>query len=87
MKAKDILEQAASLVSGDRRETHGDAKASYQFIASIWSARLGVTVTAADVCWMMTDVKYSRSKFGAFNNDDFVDGAGYIGLAAEVSDA
>lgn len=86
MKAINVLDRAAELVHGDRAESHGDMTASFQYIATLWSARLGVTVTAADVCWCMSDVKFSRSKFGARNEDDFIDGAAYVAMASEVSD-
>lgn len=87
MKAEDILMDAANLVSGDRKEQHGDAAASWQMIADLWSARLGVTVTAPQALWMMTDVKYSRSVYGQHKADDYMDGCGYIALAGQVKNA
>lgn len=86
MKASTVLATAATLVDGDRRQKHGDPKVSFGRIAQLWSARLGVTVTPSDVCWMMSDVKFIRSISGENNDDDYVDGAGYIALASEVSD-
>jgi hypothetical protein len=87
MKSHEILTEAASLVSGDRRETHGNAKSQFNCTAALWSAYLGCTLSAKDVALMMMLLKVSRTQHGKHNDDDFVDGAGYFALAAEVSDA
>lgn len=87
MKASDALRVAANLVSGDRADAHGDVRDSFTLIAAMWSARLGVTVTPAQVGWMMGDVKYARSVHGERRDDDFIDGAAYVALEGQVRDA
>jgi hypothetical protein len=86
MKAKETLETAASLVSGDRRETHGNPKSSFSRTATMWSAYLDCDISAKDVALMMALLKVTRTMAGNHNDDDYVDGAGYMALAAEVSD-
>lgn len=86
MKASTVLATAASLVDGDRRETHGDPKQSFNRIAALWSAYTGCTLSAKDVAHMMALMKMTRTMYGTHNDDDSVDMAGYIALASEVSD-
>lgn len=50
-------------------------------IAALWSAYLGVPVTAHDVGWMMALVKASRSKHDPGNVDNYVDAHGYVAIA------
>jgi len=87
MKAATVLATASNLVSGDRAQTHGDAKAGFDDIARYWSEYLNVTVSAKDAALMMALLKIARTHRGSRNDDDFIDAAGYIALAAEVSDA
>lgn len=86
MKASTVLATAATLVDGDRRETHGDPKQSFERAAQLWSAYLGATVTPGDVPMMLALLKINRSLYGEHNDDDFIDAAGYIALASEVSE-
>lgn len=80
---QDILQTAIALTTGDRCKTHGDAVTQHEFTARLWSAYAGHPFTAEDVAWMMNLVKMSRAKSGAFNPDDYVDGAGYVAIAGE----
>lgn len=86
MKASTVLATAATLVDGDRREAHGDPKQSFNRIAALWSAYTGVTISPKDVAQMMVLLKMARAMYGQHNDDDYVDQAGYIALASEVSD-
>ena len=52
---------------------------------ALWSAYLGTPITARDVALMMVLLKVARTKTGAFNLDDYVDAAGYAGIAVEVA--
>lgn len=87
MKAGEVLKEAANLVDGDRRDTHGDPRSQFKCTAALWSAYLGITVTASDVCNMNALQKMSRQKHGQINRDDYVDGPAYMALAGEVRDA
>jgi len=91
MKAGEICETAAKLVSGDRENTHGDKVENHQNISRLWNAYLGwrlntgCYLSAKDVALMMALVKIARTKTGAFNPDDYVDLAGYAGCAGEIA--
>jgi len=83
-KAGDVCGHAAELVGGDRAKQHGDKATNHQNIANLWTAYLGTPVTADQVAIMMVLLKVARTKTGAVNRDDFVDMAGYAGVAAEI---
>lgn len=83
-KAAEVCLHAADLVGGDRAKTHGDKTANHQNIAALWSAYLGTAVTADQVAIMMVLLKVARTKTGGLNRDDYVDMAGYAGVAAEI---
>jgi hypothetical protein len=89
--ASDFLKKADEAITGDRAEQHGDMTASFHKIALLWNAYLSARrnpkadLTSADVAWMMVLFKISRSQTGAFNDDDFVDAAGYSGIAGYLA--
>lgn len=85
IKAGDICARAASLVAGDRAATHGDLVETHDNIAALWSAYLGVPISAKQVALMMALLKIARTKNGALNPDDYVDLAGYAGIAGEIA--
>jgi hypothetical protein len=90
--AEKILLKAATLVSGDRQKTHGDKAENHQHIADLWTAYLatkyGFTafLTPLDAALMMNQLKVARTMTGAHNPDDYVDGAGYMGVAGEIAE-
>ncbi|MBE0530258.1 MAG: hypothetical protein IH626_05480 [Rhodospirillales bacterium] len=87
----DICRQAAGLVEGDRNATHGDALAVYADLASLWNAFLGDRLaggrklSARDAALMMALLKISRTRHGRHNPDNYVDLAGYAGVAGEIA--
>ena len=83
--AAAMLKEASEIVTGARNQTHGTPERSFEFIASLWSAYLGITIKPVDVAQMMTLLKIGRSKCGAPAVDHFVDGAGYQALAGELA--
>ena len=87
--AQSICSKAASLVGGDRARTHGDKTVNHANIAALWNAYLGealiARLTPTDVALMMALLKIARTKSGTFNRDDFVDLAGYAGVAGEIA--
>ena len=85
LKAVDICQEAASLVGGDRQRTHGDKTQNHLNIATLWTAYLGVPITAQQAAVMMVLLKVARTKLGALNRDDYVDMAGYAGVAGEIA--
>jgi hypothetical protein len=92
MKASEIATEAARLVNGDRNETHGDTLENHQAIADIWNGYMKARgggpelneLDAHDVANMMECLKIARRLTGAFNADDYIDGAGYAAVAGEI---
>lgn len=88
----EVCAKAANLVGGDRQKTHGDKVENHQNIASLWNAFLGYRIlennhlTPRDVALMMALLKIARTKSGSHNLDDYVDLAGYAGVAAEIAE-
>ncbi len=82
-KRTEILETAATLINGARERDYGGATESFQCIAEMWSAYLGVAVSGRDVCNLMALLKIARLRNGA-HEDSSVDGAGYLALGAEI---
>ena len=88
--ARYVLERAAALISGDRAADHGPARKTHQNIADLWNTYLGykgteIELRPQDVAMMMVLLKVARTMTGRFNVDDYVDMAGYAGLALECS--
>jgi|688.fasta_scaffold08332_10 hypothetical protein len=79
----DILEEARDLIRGDRAESYGEARASFERIAALWSIYKGVTITAKDVADMMILLKISRSVTSP-KHDNWVDIIGYAALGSEL---
>ncbi len=82
-----ILAAATEAVTKDRAATHGDAESSFSVIAAVWSARLGVTVTPAQVALMMIDLKVTRAWGNPGHGDNWVDIAGYAACGGEIAGA
>lgn len=91
MRSVDILKRASELVGGDRQKTHGDKLQNHQNIARLWSAYLAnrinpaAEISALDVALMMALLKISRTQLGDQNQDDYIDGSGYMAIAGEIS--
>ena len=91
MNAKETLETATGLVGGDRARTHGDKTENHRKIALLWQAYLEARREPAaplgplDVAHMMALLKLARTQAGSDNPDDYVDLAGYAGVAAEIA--
>ncbi len=91
MTAKDVALKAAELVGGDRAITHGDKRANHACVAAMWNGLLEArriagrsdALDAHDVANLMEALKIARRYTGAFNPDDYVDGAGYAAVAIE----
>lgn len=82
-----ILATAREAVTKDRAATHGDLESSFGQIAAIWSVRLGVTVTPAQVAIMMVDLKTVRAWGNPGHADNWVDIAGYAACGGELAAA
>jgi len=80
-----ILDTACEAVTKDRAATHGALEDSFGQIAAIWSVRLGVTVTPAQVAILMIDLKTVRGWGNPGHLDNWVDMAGYAACGGELS--
>jgi hypothetical protein len=92
LRASEIAAKAADLVGGDREKQHGDKVLNFQTIAEVWNGYLrGRRVngkpddlSAEDVSNLMESLKVARRLTGAYNPDDYIDGAGYAGVSGEI---
>jgi phage gp36-like protein len=90
-EAHRICSEAAELVMGSRAGQHGPKVRNHQNIADHWNAYLGerltMPLTALDVALMMVELKIARTKLsgGRSNRDNYVDMAGYAGVAGEIA--
>lgn len=84
-KAKEVLDEAKDIITGDRREAYGGVEDSFTEIASYWSSYLNQNIAPRDVCNLMILLKVARDSVGKGTKDNLVDIAGYAALAAEVS--
>lgn len=94
MRATETLSLALNLVDGERARTHGDKFINHSRIASLWNAYLAnagllredSALDATDVALLMLLLKVARTQSGGAHNDDnYVDMAGYAGVAAETA--
>lgn len=72
-----ILDEAAKLTSQDRQAVYGHPADDYARTAAMWSAYLGVEVTALQAQMCMVLVKVSRLANTPTHRDSLVDIAGY----------
>ncbi len=87
MKPKtSVLEEAQTIVYGDREKTYGHPAKNLKTIASMWSAYMNnmddgnFAVTAKDVAAMMMLVKVARFANDPSHRDNLVDVCGYAAL-------
>ncbi|WP_333830502.1 DUF6378 domain-containing protein [Pararhodobacter sp.] len=85
MKRSEVLNAARQAVTIDRAATHGKPEDSFGQIARVWSARLGVTVTPAQVCILLADLKGARAWSNPAHADNWVDLAGYAACGGELA--
>lgn len=77
-----VLEDASSLINGQRESDYGEPIESFSAIAEMWSAYTGHSIAASDVCHMMALLKIARLSNGA-HRDSSNDACGYLALGAE----
>lgn len=96
--ATHILATANKVVTTERGNQHGGAEDSFAMIAALWQTYLrntnqqfhegtgNLSINALDVAHMMTLLKVARAVHGnPLNEDNYVDAAGYQGLAAAIA--
>lgn len=80
----EILVEADRTINGQRAQDYGEASASFERVAAIWSAILGAPVTAPQVALCMVGLKVSRAITTPDHRDSYVDICGYAALGAEL---
>lgn len=80
---KAILDEASSIVNGERASTYGGPEDSFSTIASLWSSWLDKKVSTSDVAIMLAMLKMARLKKTPKHRDSWVDMAGYAACGAE----
>ena len=71
-----ILEEAQNIVHSSRMKDYGTPLDNHTLTAELFSAYLGVPITAEQVCYLNILQKISRSVH-SFKRDNLVDIAGY----------
>ena len=76
---------AADLITKDRQSTHGPYTDEAARIGRLWGAILRRDdIPPRTVATMMIALKLARATAGSQNMDDWIDVAGYAGLAAQI---
>jgi hypothetical protein len=68
----------------ERAEHYGSGHENLTRIAALWSAYLGVQITASEACWMMMLLKASRARVDPEHLDNYLDAHGYLDLAERL---
>lgn len=88
--AQSVLEEALSLVTGDRNDAYGPPEEDFDHIGQLWTAALGTKLThgaqvdRADVAHMMILLKIARDLFQQPKRDSIVDIVGYAACLARI---
>lgn len=91
----EILDKAKAIINGARQDQYGNPESSFTIISEFWTvymtnkqkrpdALLGF-IGRKDVALMMALMKIAREMNGAGKEDNMIDAAGYIALAADMS--
>jgi hypothetical protein len=72
-----IADKAKEIIYGDRENVYGEPAKNLNVIAGMWSAYLGVEVSATNVCDMMVMLKLARLKNMPGHEDSLTDAIGY----------
>lgn len=79
-----VLNEAKSLIDGDRAKDYGDAYEMHRRIAAGWSEIIGVVIKPHEVALCMAWLKISRLVNTPGHKDSYVDLAAYAALAGEI---
>lgn len=80
----NILQEAESLIYGERQANYGSATTNFTNIAKGWSVITGVEITPEQVGLMMVWLKIAR-QVNKPMRDNLVDAAGYLGCVDKIS--
>lgn len=82
---REILEQAADLITGDRQGDYGDTLKNFTDISRLWSVVLGIDVTPWQAALCMDLLKTARLIKTPTHLDSWLDKAGYTGIGGELA--
>ena len=82
---ESILQEDDRIVNGPRQAAYGTPLDNWSRTAALWSAYLGVTVTAEQAAMCLVLVKVAREA-NRPHRDNLVDGAGYFGVIEKIQD-
>lgn len=85
MNRDNTLKAAHKIVCEGREADYGSPEQNFTLIARLWSVYLGYAIGPTDVAVMMALLKIARIRSGKFNEDNFIDLAGYAACAAELA--
>ncbi len=80
---KALAEDAISLVYGPRNDDYGHPHDDFTRTAALWSALLGVEITAEQAAMMMVLLKLSR-EMNKHKDDNSIDAHGYLIVADRI---
>ncbi len=80
---QSLIERAIELVYGDRNDDYGHPHDDFTRTAGLWSAFLGVEITAEEAALMMVLLKLSREK-NKHKDDNTIDSHGYLLVAGRI---
>ena len=83
MKREEILQEAETLINGDRAKDYGDAYENHARIAKLWSAIIGVQISVRMVYLCMIALKIARLVQNEKHVDSWIDICGYGSLGSE----
>ena len=81
------LDEAKSLICGDRNAQYGSPTQDFERIAGMWTILFGRQFSAHEVAMAMVCLKLSRLVHSPGKRDSWVDGAGYLACGWECVEA
>tara|TARA_R100001443_G_scaffold83247_3_gene90106 strand:- start:168 stop:446 length:279 start_codon:yes stop_codon:yes gene_type:complete len=83
---EELLNQALTIIKGDRNLRYGDPKINYKRIIEGWQLILGTEITEGQYGMMMIWMKIARLMEDETHMDSWIDIAGYAACTGEVID-
>ena len=79
-----VLQEAESLIYGDREKDYGSATKNFSNIAAMWSVILGKEITKEQVVQCMIALKQCRLLNQPDHRDSWIDICGYAGVWEKI---
>lgn len=89
-----VLQESIAIINGDRRQSYGDATASFDLLANYWTTYLqskgllkdGARLEKPDAAMLLLFLKIARES-NKHGHDNVVDMGGYVGLYGDMTSA